>query len=163
MGTLRVIAHQTYLYFHNIVLAKVFWCGIAYYYCPYSQPYYMFLPFQVLEVRRVNWDVGSTIGSYIGLFFLVLAYTAIGVFCVNTFQKSDCCIYYCSFFMFYFLLWVLKGLQALFNSDIRLENFGMKAHFDSIARGILDTRDMIYFLSISVFFYWFTVFKLRKE
>jgi len=39
----------------------------------------------------------------------------------------------------------------------------MKSHFDNISRGIVDTRDLIYFISVSVFFLILTIINLRKD
>ena len=68
-----------------------------------------------------------------------------------------------SIFICFSLYYGLEGLTSLTNPSFSIENLGMKAHFDSTTRGILDTRDVLYFLSISTFFLAATVFKLRKE
>ena len=61
------------------------------------------------------------------------------------------------------LYYGFEGLTSLINVDFSIESLGMKAHFDSTTRGIIDTRDIVYFLSIAAFFLAATVFKLRKE
>jgi len=109
-----------------------------------------------------NFDLGGTIGSYIGLLFLVLAYAAIGVFS-STISSNQIVAFIIAIFLCFTVYYGFEGLTSLINSDFSIENLGMKAHFDSTTRGILDTRDIIYFLSISAFFLASTVFKLRKE
>lgn len=105
-----------------------------------------------------NWDVGSTVGSFIGLLFLVLAYTAIGIFSSTLSQNQIVAFIIAVFlcFLFYY------GFEGLTTPTFDISKLGMKAHFDSVARGVLDTRDLIYFLSITVFFIVLTILKLKK-
>ena len=106
-----------------------------------------------------NWDVGSTIGSYIGLLFLVLAYTSIGIFS-STLSQNQIVAFIIAVFLCFALYYVFEGFTS---STLPNSNFGMKAHFDSVARGVLDTRDLIYFLSVTIFFIALTVLKLKKK
>ena len=108
-----------------------------------------------------NLDIGSTIGSYIGLLFLASAYTAIGLF-TSTLSNNQIVAFIVaviiSFFMFY-------GFEALADMGISetLRNFGMSEHFKSISRGVIDTRDLIYFASVTFFFLFITKLKLTVE
>jgi gliding motility-associated transport system permease protein len=56
----------------------------------------------------------------------------------------------------------LEGISSV-ASSIDLSNFGMKDHFNSIARGVIDTRDIIYFLSVVALFLVFTFLKLKED
>jgi len=108
-----------------------------------------------------NIDLGSIIGSYVGLLFLASAYTAIGLFTSSISQNqivSFILAIIISFFMFY-------GFEALADLEISetLRNFGMNAHFESIGRGVIDTRDIIYFVSVTIFFLFITKLKLEIE
>ncbi len=105
-----------------------------------------------------NWDVGSTIGSYIGLLFLVLAYTSIGIFS-STLSQNQIVAFIIAVFL---CLALYYGFEGVSSSTFNISQFGMKSHFDSVARGVLDTRDLIYFLSITLFFLALTVLKLKK-
>ncbi len=110
-----------------------------------------------------NWDLGSTLGSYIGLLFLVLAYTSIGVF-ASTLSKNQLVAFIIAVFLCFFMYYGFEGIASVMNtSNIAIASLGMKAHFNSVARGVLDTRDIIYFVSVSVLFLTFTIFKLGKE
>jgi gliding motility-associated transport system permease protein len=108
-----------------------------------------------------NWDVGSTVGSYIGLLFLVFAYTAIGIF-TSTLSKNQIVAFILAVFLNFVLYFGLEGISSV-ASSIDLSNFGMKDHFNSIARGVIDTRDIIYFLSVATVFLVFTFLKLKEE
>lgn len=106
-----------------------------------------------------NWDVGSTIGSYIGLLFLVLAYTSIGIFS-STLSQNQIVAFIIAVFLCFALYYGFDGFSS---SSFDISALGMKAHFDSVARGVLDTRDLIYFFSVTVFFIALTVLKLKQK
>lgn len=108
-----------------------------------------------------NWDVGSTVGSYIGLFFLAAAYIAIGIF-GSSLSSNQIVAFLISVFLCFALYYGFEGLATL-EFGIPLDKLGMKAHFDSVSRGVLDTRDLVYFLSVTALFLIFTVFKLNKR
>lgn len=106
-----------------------------------------------------NLDIGSTIGSYIGLLFLVFSYTSIGIF-ASTLSQNQIVAFIVAVFLCFALYY---GFEGFASSSFDISNLGMKAHFDSVARGVLDTRDLIYFLSITILFIVLTVFKLKTE
>jgi ABC-2 type transport system permease protein len=108
-----------------------------------------------------NWDVGSTMGSYIGLLFLSTTYTAIGIF-GSSLSSNQIVAFLISVFLCFALYYGFEGLSFL-STDLAIEKLGMKSHFDSVSRGVLDTRDLVYFLSVTVFFIVLTVFKLGKR
>jgi len=97
-----------------------------------------------------NLDFGSTLGSYFGLVFLAGAYTAIGVFC-STLSNNQIVAFIISVFICFFFY---IGFEAIteFTSSTIVEQFGMNYHYKSMSRGVIDTRDIIYFLSVIVFF-----------
>ncbi|WP_268223809.1 gliding motility-associated ABC transporter permease subunit GldF [Sinomicrobium oceani] len=108
-----------------------------------------------------NLDTGSTLGSYFGLLFLILSYTAIGIF-ASTLSTNQIVAFLVSVFVCFLFYYGFEGLLALgFETDI--SGLGMKAHFDSIGRGVLDTRDILYFISIAFFFLFVTVVKLKNR
>ncbi|MDB2495028.1 gliding motility-associated ABC transporter permease subunit GldF [Flavobacteriaceae bacterium] len=109
------------------------------------------------------WDIGNMIGSYIGLFFLILAFASIGIF-ASTISKSQMVTFISSviicFLVFYGFEIVSYFMQI---SSFEINTLGMKSHFDTISRGVIDTRDLIYFSSVSVFFLILTIINLRKD
>lgn len=108
-----------------------------------------------------NLDMGSTWGSYFGLLFLVAAYTAIGVF-GSTLSDNQIVAFIVSVFLCFFFYVGFEGI-ADFSSSNFIEQLGMSYHFKSMSRGVLDTRNIIYFLSITVFFIVLTKLNLSKE
>ena len=106
-------------------------------------------------------DLGSTIGSYIGLLFLASTYTSIGLF-TSTLSNNQIVSFILAVLISFLLFYGFEALSD-FNLADAIQNLGMKAHFDSISRGIIDTRDLIYFISTSVFFLFLTKLKLEQE
>ncbi|NND63937.1 MAG: gliding motility-associated ABC transporter permease subunit GldF [Flavobacteriaceae bacterium] len=107
-----------------------------------------------------NFDLGSTIGSYFGLLFLALAYTAIGVFS-SSLTKSQIVAFIIAILLCFVFYYGFEGLSST-SSSFDLSYFGMKSHFNSISRGVIDTRDLIYFLSITALFLVFTFVKIKE-
>jgi len=96
-----------------------------------------------------NLDMGSTLGSYFGLLFLVAAYTAIGIFS-STLSDNQIVAFIIAVFICFFFYFGFEGLSNynLFGDTFYIEKLGMESHFKSMSRGVLDTRDIIYFISI---------------
>ncbi|HUH48009.1 MAG TPA: gliding motility-associated ABC transporter permease subunit GldF [Arenibacter sp.] len=112
-----------------------------------------------------NLDMGMVIGSYFGLFLLIATYTSIGLF-ASTLSENQIVAFLLGMVLCLLLFYGFEGLAGLIPSGqgIRfLENLGMKAHFDGIARGVLDTRDMIYFTGLSLFFLFLTADQLKNQ
>ncbi|WP_339702247.1 gliding motility-associated ABC transporter permease subunit GldF [uncultured Marixanthomonas sp.] len=159
MGTLELLLTKP-ISLKNIVLGKYFGAVILIVIALLPTLLYI-ITISQLGNPAGNWDVGSTLGSYIGLLFLVLAYTAIGVFS-STLSQNQIVAFIISVFLCFVLYYGFEGITNL-GIDFPIETLGMKAHFDSVARGVLDTRDIIYFLSISALFISFTILKLKKR
>lgn len=160
MGTLELLLTKP-IPLQSIVFAKYFAAVILIVLALLPTLLYV-LTISSLGNPEGNFDIGSTLGSYIALLFLVFAYASIGVFS-STLSSNQIVTFIISIFICFSLYYGLEGLTSLTNPSLSIENLGMKAHFDSTTRGILDTRDVLYFLSISTFFLAATVFKLRKE
>jgi ABC-2 type transport system permease protein len=115
-----------------------------------------------LGMPEGNIDMGSTMGSYFGLLFLIAGYSAIGIF-TSTLSDNQIVAFILSVFLCFFFYFGFEGLASYVPS---IENFisklGMDNHFKSMSRGVLDTRDILYFVSVTVLFLSFTVFKLKS-
>ena len=102
-----------------------------------------------------NIDFGSTFGSYLGLLFLAAAYTAIGVFS-SSLTDNQIVAFITAVFLCFFFYIGLEGIADFLSSSF-IDQLGMNAHYKSISRGVIDTRDLIYFVSIVLLFLVFTV------
>ncbi len=110
-----------------------------------------------------NIDYGSTIGSYVGLLLLASSYASIGVF-TSSISKNQIVAFLLAVFIVFFFYYGFDAVSNLFgNYSYTLKLFGMNEHFKSISRGVLDTRDVFYFLSIIVFFLFITKQKLTND
>ncbi|MCO6149413.1 gliding motility-associated ABC transporter permease subunit GldF [Flavobacterium sp. NRK1] len=109
-----------------------------------------------------NIDMGSTLGSYFGLLFLIAGYTAIGIF-TSTLSDNQIVAFIVSVFLCFIFYFGFEGASVYTgNLNNFVANLGMDYHYRSISRGVIDSRDIIYFLSITVFFMSLTVFKLKS-
>ncbi|MEO6916642.1 MAG: ABC transporter permease subunit [Chitinophagaceae bacterium] len=111
-------------------------------------------------------DGGAAIGSYIGLFFLSAAFIAIGIFCsslsinaVVAFLLSavSCLLLYTGFSLISRIPVFVSG------ADYYIEMLGMDFYYRSISRGVVDSRDVIYFLSLIFFFLFMTRNRLKSN
>ena len=109
-----------------------------------------------------NIDFGSTIGSYIGLLFLASTYTAIGLF-TSTLSKNQIVAFILGVFITFFLYYGFDAIATSFDNDLTIRKIGINEHFKSISRGVIDTRDIIYFLSVTIFFLFITKIRLDNE
>lgn len=109
-----------------------------------------------------NLDFGSTLGSYFGLLFLIGAYTSIGIF-TSTLSENQIVAFIISVFLCFVFYFGFDGISSFAGSfDLFVSSIGMDYHFKSMSRGVLDTRDILYFISITVLFLSFTVYKLKS-
>jgi len=96
-------------------------------------------------------DTGAIIGSYIGLLFLSAVFTAIGV-CCSSFTSNAVVAFIISGFACFI---IYSGFNAISRipalesgADYYIEMLGIDFHYRSISRGVIDSRDIIYFLSM---------------
>ncbi|WP_438976713.1 gliding motility-associated ABC transporter permease subunit GldF [Polaribacter sp.] len=110
-----------------------------------------------------NIDFGSTIGSYIGLLFLAATYTAVGLF-TSTLSKNQIVAFILGVFITFMLFYGFDAIANSFgNLGFAIQQFGINEHFKSISRGVIDTRDILYFLSVTFFFLFITKMRLDNE
>lgn len=102
-----------------------------------------------------NIDIGSTLGSYAGLVFLMMAFNAIGVF-TSILTDNQIIAFILSVFLSFLFYFGFEGISDLLNTPFAIEKWGMKAHFESMGRGVLDTRDLVYFSTLTLFFIFIT-------
>jgi len=111
-------------------------------------------------------DSGGIMGSYVGLFFLAAVFASIGI-CCSGFTNNAVVAFLISAFaclLIYFGFDAISKLPVFQGSaDYYIEMAGIDFHYRSISRGVLDSRDMIYFASIIFLFLLITVKNLRKK
>lgn len=107
-----------------------------------------------------NWDFGSTLGSYIGILFLATAYTAIGIF-ASTLSENQIVAFISAVLLCFLMYYGFEGISSAI-PVLDVSFLGMQTHFNSVARGVLDTRDMVYFLTVASFFLILTFLNLKR-
>lgn len=116
-----------------------------------------------LGMPEGNIDMASTIGSYFGLLFLIAAYCSIGIF-TSTLSENQIVAFILSVFLCFVFFFAFEGLATyLPTAENFISSIGMDNHFKSMSRGVIDTRDVLYFISLTILFLSLTVFKLKSS
>lgn len=158
-GTLELLLTKPISHL-NIVLGKYFGAFILILIALLPTLLYVYTVYQ-LGNPVGNLDMGSTLGSYFGLLFLIAAYTSIGIFS-STLSDNQIVAFITSISICFLFYIGFEGV-ADFTSSNFIDQLGMNSHYKSMSRGVLDTRDIIYFLSVTVFFLMLTKLKLNNE
>jgi ABC-2 type transport system permease protein len=125
---------------------------LVYYYSVYT-----------LGTPQGNIDTGGVIGSYIGLFLLGASFAAIGLF-ASSISKNQIIAFTVAVFLCFIFYSGFDSLgQLLSLQKFSLENFGITAHYQSVSRGVLDTRDLTYFIILTGLFICLTLFVLIRQ
>jgi ABC-2 type transport system permease protein len=107
-------------------------------------------------------DSGAITGSYIGLFFLASVFAAITLWCSGLTSNAVIAFLLSAFacIVLYFGFSAISKLPVFSgNADYYIEMIGIDFHYQSISRGVLDTRDIVYFLSV-IFLFLFSTQKI---
>lgn len=111
-------------------------------------------------------DGGGIAGSYLGLFLLASVFTAIGI-CCSSFTSNAVVAFLLSAFACFVVYSAFEAISRIpaFQSgmDYYIEMLGIDHHYKSISRGVIDSRDLVYFLSVIVFFLFLTSRNLVKR
>lgn len=112
-----------------------------------------------------NIDSGSVVGSYIGLLFLGAAFVGIGIFSSSITNNQIVAFILSAVFSAFAYL----GFESLYymdflgSADLFVKALGMRHHYESMSRGVIDTRDVIYFLSVIALFLMMTRVVLQSR
>lgn len=148
----QIIFGKYFACFSLVILALV--PTLIYYYSVYQLGY-----------PKGNIDLGEVIGSYLGLILLGGCFTSLGIF-ASTLTKNQVvafiiCAGLCALLFLGFDY--SSELVALQNIGNVIKGFGINAHYQSISRGVLDTRDLFYFLSFIAIFLMASHFVISKK
>ena len=113
-----------------------------------------------------NLDSGGILGSYIGLAFLSAVFTAIGMW-ASSVTNNQIVAFILGAFLCFFFHWAFSYLALLpvFSGGIHafISKIGINYHYSSISRGVLDSRDILYFLSMIFIFIMATLTSLSRR
>jgi ABC-2 type transport system permease protein len=112
-----------------------------------------------------NIDMGGTWGSYLGLLFLGAGFVAIGIFASSLAENQIVAfitaVFLCGFLYIGFEF--IYSLSLFGKIDLLIQSLGMNAHYTSMSRGVIDSRDVLYFLSLIAIFLMLTKIKLESR
>lgn len=125
-----------------------------------------YLAMSQLAATNNGLDNGSIIGSYIGLFLLGSTFTAIGMWASSLTSNAVVAFLVAIFTCYIFY----NGFDALSKvpvfsggADYYLQMAGIRYHYNSISRGVIDSRDVIYFLSVTGLMLYLTKISLERK
>ena len=141
----------------DIILAKYF-AGVLLVLISLLPTLIWYFTISMLASPAGNVDTGGMWGSYLGLFFLASGFVAIGIF-ASAISENQIVAFIISVFLCFFCFMGLDSISSLgFPSgfDTIIQYLGIQIHYASMSRGVLDTRDIIYFISLAAMFILFT-------
>jgi ABC-2 type transport system permease protein len=125
----------------------------------YYSVYRLSAPLEIVNAEGIkelksSIDSGGIWGSYIGLFLLSASFVSIGTFC-SSLTNNQILSFIISVFLCGFLLIGFEFIYSLSlfgRFDLFIQQLGMNAHYGSLSRGVIDTRDVLYFFSVIAVF-----------
>ncbi len=107
-----------------------------------------------------NLDIAGTIGSYLALFLLSAAFAAVGLWASSVTSNQIISFVLAAFLCFFLFFGLDQTVELMFPESF--SQFGFQSHFDAISRGVIDSRNVVYFLSVIGFFLYITTLSLKS-
>jgi len=151
-GTFELLATRP-LTDWQIVLGK-FWASVSIVLMALIPTLVYYFSVYQLGVPKGNIDTGAVVGSYIGLFLIGAAFSAIGLF-ASSLSKNQIVAFTVAVFFCFFAFSGFESasqISAFESFSASLTSIGINEHYQAISRGVLDTRDLIYFITVTAFF-----------
>lgn len=114
--------------------------------------------FSIVELGNPigNIDTAAIVGSYVGLLFLAAIFCAIGIF-TSTLSNNQIVAFLLAAFFCFLSYTGFDSLSSFAGSQALLvKQFGILYHYESLGKGLIDTRDIIYSLSVAGLLLLFT-------
>lgn len=111
-----------------------------------------------------NLDTPGIIGSYIGLISLGAVFTAFGIL-ASSLSENQIVSFILAVFLCFFMYTGVSSIAAIFSGQTALyiEEMGLSFHYDALSRGLIDTRNLLFFLSTTVVMLALTKLKLASR
>ena len=162
-GTLNWLFSQP-LKISDIILGKFFAVWLVGILCLLPSLVYLYTVY-ALGVPQGNIDLGATFGSYLGLIILAAAFSAVGIL-ASSLSQNQIMAYLLGVFMcfiLYFGIEELASYKLLGGADYWLSNLGFYQHFMAFTRGLIDTRDVFYFILVIGLCLFFAKLSVAKK
>lgn len=119
---------------------------------------------QALILEPQSLDQGVIMGSYLGLLFLAMAYTALGIL-ASTLTSNQVIAFLIAIVLCGLLYAGVDAVAPLFGGEsyLVIQSLGFKSHYDGMARGILTFKELLYFFSMTAFLLYLSVIKLQGK
>lgn len=157
-GTLETLATLPIKESH-IVLGK-YWAALL---LTATGVLFTFVHFATIVLLGTNIDYGAIICGYIGLLLIGGVYSAIGVF-ASSLTSNQIIAFIISFIIIFFFVIIEFTLVFLPVSLVEIFQYlSIGYHFSNISRGVIDTRNLVYFLSLIIFFLRLAVISLEAR
>ena len=108
-------------------------------------------------------DFGATVGGYLGLFLLGITYAAIGIF-ASSLTRNQIVAFILGFAII-FALFLLDKVTDFVPGWLGtvMQYLGADFHYQNLMRGVIDTRDVLYYVSMTAFAFLLTTYTLAKR
>lgn len=108
-----------------------------------------------------NVDSGAVFGSYIGLLLLAAVFVSIGIF-ASAITKNQIVAFIVAIVLCFFSY---LGFEILYqmSGSLFVKWFGIRHHYESVSRGVIDSRDVLYYLSVIAMFLTLTYLTLQSR
>ncbi len=148
----------------QIILAK-YLAGLILVFISLVPTLVYFLTIYFLGAPQGNIDQGGMWGSYLGLFFLAGGFLAIGLFASSLTENQVISFILAVFLCFFIYIGFdfISSFDLLGPLDLIFLKLGINEHYTSMSRGVVDSRDAIYFLSLIALFILLTRLKLSAR
>ncbi|MET6999770.1 gliding motility-associated ABC transporter permease subunit GldF [Chitinophaga defluvii] len=163
-GTMELLSTKP-LTWWQIVMGK-FWASLLIVLISLLPTFVYYFAIQQLSATPVRLDTGGITGSYIGLFLLGAIFTAIGCWASSLSNNAVVAFLVAVFtcFIFYNGFDALSKLTVFTGgADYYLQMAGIKFHYTSISRGVIDSRDVVYFISVTGFILYLSKISLQRK
>lgn len=137
----------------GIILAKYLACLVLVLFALVPTLIYYY-SISALGLPQGNIDGGAVAGSYIGLLLLGAAFTAVGIF-ASSVTKNQVIAFAVAVFVCFIVFQGFDAMSKVFGLqyfETTLLGMSVNEHYQSISRGVLDTRDLVYFISFVMVF-----------
>ena len=152
IGTIELLLTKPISEF-KLVLGKYF-AGIILCLIALAPTLIYLISIYTLGQPKGNLDWGATIGSYIGLILLSGVYVSIGLF-ASSLTDSQIVSFILSLFLCFFFFIGFEQIATLLSHSgmgLSIQKLGINYHYNAISRGVIDTRDVLYFISVILLF-----------
>lgn len=118
-----------------------------------------------LGISIGNLDISATLGSYLGIIFLIGGFSAMGIL-ASSLSNHQIMAYLLGVFISFFIYFGIEqfaSYKLLGNADFILQNIGFYQHFTGFTRGLIDSRDVSYFIFVMIISLNLSIYFVKKK